>query len=103
MSKLVVTGGKPLEGTVTVSGAKNAVLPIIAASLLTREPVQLDDVPELVDVDLMGKVIEALGAKVERDGSQLRIYIPEIMNIEAPHHLVTQMRASIVIGLFFCL
>lgn len=93
----MVTGGKPLEGTVTVSGAKNAVLPIIAASLLTREPVQLDDAPELVDVNLMGEVIKALGAKVERDGSRLKIHTPEIENIEAPHDLVAQMRASIVI------
>ncbi len=93
----MVTGGQPLEGTVTVSGAKNAVLPIIAASLLTREPVQLDDVPELVDVNLMGEVIQALGAKVERSGSQLKIHVAEIANIEAPHDLVSQMRASIVI------
>ncbi len=93
----MVTGGQPLEGTVTVSGAKNAVLPIIAASLLTREPVQLDDVPELVDVNLMGEVIQALGAKVERNGSQLKIHVAEITNIEAPHDLVSQMRASIVI------
>ena len=93
----MVTGGKPLEGTVTVSGAKNAVLPIIAASLLTREPVQLDDAPELVDVNLMAEVIRALGAKVERNGSRLKIHTPQIENIEAPHALVAQMRASIVI------
>ncbi|MHB1653163.1 MAG: UDP-N-acetylglucosamine 1-carboxyvinyltransferase [Desulfitobacteriaceae bacterium] len=97
MSKLVVIGGKPLEGTVTVSGAKNAILPIIAASLLTSEPVRLDDAPELLDVSLMGEVIQALGAKVERQGSSLNIQTSRIENIETPHELVSQMRASIVI------
>ena len=97
MNKLVVTGGKPLAGTVTVSGAKNAVLPIIAACLLTGERVRLDDAPDLVDVNLMGLVIQALGASVERQGSQLLIQAEEIMNIEAPYDLVSQMRASIVV------
>lgn len=93
----MVTGGRPLEGTVTVSGAKNAILPIIAASLLTSEPIKLDDAPELADVYLMGQVIEALGAKVKRDGSSLHIHTEHINNIETPHELVSQMRASIVI------
>jgi UDP-N-acetylglucosamine 1-carboxyvinyltransferase len=94
LSKLVVTGGKNLEGTVTVSGAKNAVLPIIAATLLTREKVRIDDAPDLIDVDCMCKIIEAFGAKVERKGSQLFIEVAEINNIEAPYDLVSQMRAS---------
>lgn len=96
MSKLTITGGKPLEGTITVSGAKNAVLPIIAASLLCAEPIQLDDAPDLLDVNIMNRVISALGAKVERKGSTLYILAREIDCIEAPYDLVSQMRASIV-------
>ena len=96
MSKLTITGGKPLEGTITVSGAKNAILPIIAASLLCAEPIQLDDAPDLLDVNVMNQVISALGATVERNGSTLKIHTREIDCIEAPYDLVSQMRASIV-------
>lgn len=93
---LTITGGKPLEGTITVSGAKNAVLPIIAASLLCAEPIQLDDAPDLLDVNVMNQVISALGSTVERNGSTLKINAREIDCIEAPYDLVSQMRASIV-------
>lgn len=96
MSKLTITGGKPLKGTITVSGAKNAILPIIAASLLCAEPIQLDDAPDLLDVNVMNQVISALGATVERNGSTLKIHTREIDCIEAPYDLVSQMRASIV-------
>lgn len=95
MGKLTITGGKPLEGSITVSGAKNAVLPIIAASLLCSEPIQLDDAPDLLDVNIMNEVISAFGAKVERIGSTLKIQAREINCIEAPYDLVSQMRASI--------
>ncbi|MEA4902709.1 UDP-N-acetylglucosamine 1-carboxyvinyltransferase [Desulfitobacterium sp.] len=96
MSKLIVTGGNPLEGTITVSGAKNAVLPIIAASLLSSEPLQIDDAPHLLDVDVMCEVICSFGSRVKRVGSQLFINTPEITDIQAPHELVSKMRASIV-------
>jgi UDP-N-acetylglucosamine 1-carboxyvinyltransferase len=96
LSKLFVTGGRSLEGAITVSGAKNAVLPIIAASLLSPEPVRIDDAPHLLDVDVMCQVIGAFGSKVRREGSQLFIDTPEIISLEAPHDLVSQMRASIV-------
>lgn len=79
-----------------MSGAKNAVLPIIAASLLCTEPIQLDDAPDLLDVNIMNEVISALGAKVERKGSTLHIQTRKIDCIEAPYDLVSQMRASIV-------
>lgn len=92
-----MTGGKQLNGAITVSGAKNAILPIIAASLLSAEPVFLEEAPDLLDVNVMGQVINSLGAKVEREGSRLRIHANNINNLEAPHELVSQMRASIVI------
>lgn len=97
MSKLIITGGQPLEGSITTSGAKNAILPIIAASLLTTEPVVLEEAPNLLDVTVMSEVIQAMGAKVNRQGSKIVIEAREISNIEAPHHLVSQMRASVVI------
>lgn len=96
MSKIVVAGGKFLEGNITVSGAKNAVLPIIAASLLSSEPICIDDVPHLLDVEVMCQVIRAFGASVRREGSRLYIETESITNFEAPHDLVSQMRASIV-------
>jgi len=92
LDKFVVTGGKPLEGTITVSGAKNA----IAASLLCAEPIQLDDAPDLLDVNVMNQIISALGATVERNGSTLKIQAREIDCTEVPYDLVSQMRASIV-------
>jgi UDP-N-acetylglucosamine 1-carboxyvinyltransferase len=94
LSKIVITGGTQLKGIITVSGAKNAILPIIAASLLTAEPVLLEEAPDLLDVHVMERVIESLGAKIELEGSQMRIYANEISNIEPPHELVSQMRAS---------
>ncbi|GAB6172791.1 UDP-N-acetylglucosamine 1-carboxyvinyltransferase [Paradesulfitobacterium aromaticivorans] len=97
MNKFLIKGGKPLKGTVTVSGAKNAVLPIIAASLMTADPVILEEAPDLIDVSVMTEVIESLGARVTRHGSQLHIQARVLERIEAPHDLVTQMRASIVI------
>ncbi|AHF08266.1 UDP-N-acetylglucosamine 1-carboxyvinyltransferase [Desulfitobacterium metallireducens] len=96
MSRLIVTGGNSLEGTITVSGAKNAVLPIIAASLLSPEPLRIDDAPHLLDVDVMCEVISSFGSQVKRVGSQLFINTSEITEIQAPHELVSKMRASIV-------
>lgn len=95
MSKFIITGGKPLEGTITVSGAKNAVLPIIAASLLCAEPIQLDDAPDLLDVNVMNQIISALGATFERNGSTLKVHARKIDCNEVPYDLVSQMRASI--------
>ena len=65
MPKILVKKSAPLEGTVKIDGAKNAALPIIAASLLGTEPIVLEDVPNLVDVKIILKVLESLGAKVE--------------------------------------
>lgn len=97
MSKFLVTGGKELQGKVEVSGAKNAVLPIIAASLLTSDKIVLEEAPDLLDVQVMSQVIESLGGKVERKGKKLHIWVKEIGNIETPFDLISKMRASIVI------
>jgi len=94
---LAIEGGLPLKGTVSVSAAKNAALPALAASLLTTEPVELPNVPDLVDVRTMVKLLEALGASVERTGSRARVQVERIGVPTAPYELVSTMRASILV------
>lgn len=98
---IAVKGGIPLLGRVRASGAKNACLPIIAASLLCKDTVVLNDIPPLADVQTMCQVLNALGAVTEyfQAEKQLIINVPEIANAEAPYDLVRRMRASfLVIG-----
>lgn len=97
MEHLVIRGGKPLTGTVRVSGSKNAVLPIIAASLLPNSPCTLEDIPDLADVRTICQVLIHLGAKIERHGSNLVIHPPEKPASEAPYDYMRQMRASFLV------
>lgn len=98
MEKLVVKGGKRLQGVVKTSGAKNAVLPIIAASVLGTTPSHLDEVPMLEDVQTIGKVLECLGIKVEcPEANVLDIDSSKITSCEAPYELVSTMRASFLV------
>lgn len=97
MDKFVIHGGVPLRGRVQVKTAKNAVLPMMSAALLTREPVVLHDVPRLRDIDTMAKILEELGVVVERDGAGMKLQTRNELNCEARYELVSQMRAS------FCL
>ncbi|MHB1127139.1 MAG: UDP-N-acetylglucosamine 1-carboxyvinyltransferase [Bacillota bacterium] len=99
MDKIVITGGTSLEGKITVGGAKNAVLPCMAATLLTEEPVILHDIPHLTDVITMCDVLGELGAKIEwvEDGNSLLINCANIVSAEAPYEYVRRMRASFLI------
>ena len=98
VEKLVVKGGHRLTGTVRVSGAKNAVLPIIAASVLGTEPSTLLEVPELEDVSTICKVLECLGLKVDHSKKNvLKIDSREVTGWEAPYDLVSTMRASFLV------
>ena len=98
MEKLVVNGGKRLEGKVKISGAKNAVLPIIAASLLGTSPSILEEVPDLEDVRTISEVLGHLGVKVANGGNNtLNIDSSVISSCEAPYELVRKMRASFLI------
>lgn len=98
MEKLVVNGGKRLEGKVKISGAKNAVLPIIAASLLGTSPSILEEVPDLEDVRTISEVLGHLGVKVFNGGNNtLNIDSSVISSCEAPYELVRKMRASFLI------
>ncbi|MGE0199950.1 MAG: UDP-N-acetylglucosamine 1-carboxyvinyltransferase [Candidatus Melainabacteria bacterium] len=92
--KLVIRGGKPLRGDVHISGAKNSVLKLMAAAILTNEPVTLSNVPELSDVNVMTEVLRQLGCDVRQDGDILTIHAKEITNHSAPYELVRKMRAS---------
>jgi len=98
LDKLVVSGGRPLSGTVAVSGAKNAVLPLLAATLLTDEPCTIERVPALRDVNTMIRMMETLGVAVERraDGSLETRCVANEATV-APYELVKTMRASITV------
>ncbi|ADG07824.1 UDP-N-acetylglucosamine 1-carboxyvinyltransferase [Kyrpidia tusciae] len=99
MATILVQGGRPLKGTVRVSGAKNASLPILAASLLAVEGrCVVEDVPILRDVDCMCDMIQALGVDVQREpGGVVRLNAEEVSHTEAPYELVRRMRASFVV------
>ena len=94
---IVVKESKPLKGMVRVSGAKNAVLPIIAATLLVDGVSVIKSVPNLRDVNVMSDLLRYLGAKVQYDGETLVVDATEIKETEAPYHLVNKMRASFLV------
>lgn len=98
MKKLKIRGGIPLAGEISISGAKNAALPILAATLLTPEPIILRGVPVLADVMTMRSVLEILGVSVqELDSDALQLQIPHLNSHVAPYELVRTMRASILV------
>src|SRR5437773_2541348 len=96
MDSLSIKGGVPLHGEVTVSGAKNAVLPIMAATLLTAEPCVISRVPNLSDVTFMAQILTSLGAKVKFDGDTLTLHAGKIKGV-GDYDLIRKMRASICI------
>lgn len=95
--RLLVNSNGPLRGVVEASGAKNAVLPILAATILASEPVTLNNVPALQDVSVLSKILEDLGAKVSFNNNQLIVDPRGINKTRANHDLVSQMRASILV------
>jgi UDP-N-acetylglucosamine 1-carboxyvinyltransferase len=98
MDKIRVVGGRPLEGTVRISGAKNASLPDLCAALLTDQPLTLRNVPEVRDIRTMGRVLSALGAEVEfRVGGIVEVKAKSLTSVEAPYDLVKTMRASVLV------
>ncbi|HEX4858681.1 MAG TPA: UDP-N-acetylglucosamine 1-carboxyvinyltransferase [Usitatibacteraceae bacterium] len=99
MQKLKIHGGAPLHGEVRISGAKNAALPILCASLLSREPLVLSNVPALNDIATMVKLLAQMGVASERGeeaGGTLRLDASGLDNPLAPYELVKTMRASIL-------
>jgi UDP-N-acetylglucosamine 1-carboxyvinyltransferase len=98
MDKLVITGGKPLKGEITISGAKNAALPILTAGLLSAEPIVLSNVPHLADIRTLSKILAGTGCTVMRNADDtLTVNAADIHTQEAPYELVKTMRASILV------
>ncbi len=98
MDKLLITGGRPLEGEVRVSGAKNAALPIMCAALLSAKPLVLTNVPRLADVSTAAKLLAQMGVAVERsDDGRMTLQASQITNRVAPYELVKTMRASVLV------
>ncbi len=97
MDKLLIRGGRQLQGEVKISGAKNAALPELCAALLTPEPVRLSNVPGLQDVTTMLKLIRNMGVVVERgDDGTVQVNAGPLNSPEAPYELVKTMRASVL-------
>ena len=97
MDKLIIKGGKKLKGTVTISGAKNAALPLLAATLLTNAPCILKNVPTLTDVNTMIKILTELGKDISRDKDVITIRGGDANKYRAPYELVSTMRGSICV------
>jgi len=100
MDKILIKGGQPLRGSIRIGGAKNAVLPILAAGLLTEEPVTLENVPALADVRSMQALLRTHGMAIDDgagDGSALTLQTKEITNHTADYELVRKMRASVLV------
>jgi UDP-N-acetylglucosamine 1-carboxyvinyltransferase len=97
VDKLAIVGGARLAGEIPVSGAKNAALPILCAALLTDEPLEIENVPRLRDVDTLLALLARMGVAIEREGATLRLQAQRIASPEAPYELVKTMRASILV------
>ena len=98
MDKLLITGGRPLEGEVRVSGAKNAALPIMCTALLTEDPLKLTNVPALMDLRTMAKLLAQMGVEVgTQSDCGIELRARAVTNPEAPYELVKTMRASVLV------
>ncbi|MCQ9208709.1 MAG: UDP-N-acetylglucosamine 1-carboxyvinyltransferase, partial [Omnitrophica bacterium] len=97
MDKLLIEGGRKLSGTVQLSGAKNAALPILAATLLTNEKCLISNVPPLCDVQTMVKILRSLGVRVQMQKAQVTVWPGNYKGDTAPYKLVSTMRASICV------
>ncbi|MBP8310448.1 MAG: UDP-N-acetylglucosamine 1-carboxyvinyltransferase [Burkholderiaceae bacterium] len=97
MDRLRVQGGQRLSGEIPVSGAKNAALPILCAALLSTQPLDLDNVPRLHDVDTALRLLGQLGVRSHREGHRVQLDASAVNSVEAPYDLVKTMRASILV------
>ena len=112
MDRIVIRGGRPLKGEIQIGGAKNAALPLMAASLLTSEPLRLSNLPHLADISTMAKLLRKLGVEISMDGDGpgdatggpsgpdgrvFAITARELTHTTAPYDLVRKMRASVLV------
>jgi UDP-N-acetylglucosamine 1-carboxyvinyltransferase len=96
MDKLLIRGGRQLQGEVRISGAKNAALPELCAALLTDQTVTLENVPRLQDVATMIKLVQSMGVRVDREGDRVTLNAATLDQPHAPYELVKTMRASVL-------
>ena len=97
MEQILITGNGPLRGEVSVAGAKNAALPIIAASLLTTEPLQVSNIPGVRDISTSLQLLQLLGCVVQRSGTELMIHSADVHSVHVPYEQVKTMRGSILL------
>jgi UDP-N-acetylglucosamine 1-carboxyvinyltransferase len=97
LDKLIIQGGNRLNGVVTVSGAKNAALPILCAALLAETPLHLTGVAALKDIATTIKLLDTMGVKIARNGSQVSLDASDVASFEATYEMVKTMRASILV------
>ncbi|MDP2735646.1 MAG: UDP-N-acetylglucosamine 1-carboxyvinyltransferase, partial [bacterium] len=95
-SSFIIKGGRPLKGKVRISGAKNAAIKEIAASLLTKEPLILENVPRISDVEVDLKIVEALGVAVEKSGGTVTLHSSPNLQTSIPEELSKRSRASVI-------
>ncbi len=98
MSSYIIEGGKKLEGKLKISGSKNSSLPIIAATILNAGKTTLYNVPNIQDTQMMFKILEILGAKVEKKNGKIKIDTSKIQKFEIPEDLMTKMRSSVILA-----
>ena len=98
MSSYIIEGGRKLEGEVTVSGSKNASLPIIAASILNLGTTRLYNIPNIHDTQITLEILKYLGCKVKRHNGKIEINSKKINKKEIPEHLMSQMRSTVVLA-----
>ena len=98
MSSYIIKGGNKLEGTVKISGSKNSSLPIIAATILNAGKTTLYNVPNIQDTKMMFKILETIGAKVEKKNGKVKIDTSKIKKFEIPPDLMHQMRSSVILA-----
>ncbi len=97
MNKIIIHGGNKLHGTVQISGAKNAALPLLCATLLASGEHKLSNVPQLRDISTVLQLLETLGAKTAWDASTVTVNSDDVVSVEAPYDLVKTMRASVLV------
>lgn len=97
MQKLLIQGGHPLKGEITISGAKNAALPLLCASLLTKDTFELCNVPDLMDIVTMLSLLQQMGVTTQSSHSKIELAAKHISNPTAPYEMVKTMRAAILV------
>ena len=98
MSSYIIEGGTALEGTAKISGSKNSALPIIAATILNAGKTTLYNVPNIQDTQMMFKILEGLGAKIEKKNGKVKIDTSKINKYEIPQELMHKMRSSVILA-----